>query len=182
MRKISRFHYLLISFLIIIADQVTKILIVKNLAENESVPILGDLLHIRFIYNEGGAMGTSLGPAWLYMVLTLAALFLIIRYFVISKPDGFTVKLSLALILGGAIGNLIDRILYGKVIDFIDVDFPDIPAIGLYRWYTFNIADAAISVGLVLFAITIFFKRKSPEESLVHATQIQSPEINSETS
>jgi signal peptidase II len=160
MRKYKTLPYFLIAALIIIADQITKVLIALNLTENESISIIGDLLLFRFIYNKGGAMGTMVGPSWVYTILTLVALFLIIRFFILSKPDGKFVKVSLAMIMGGAIGNLADRLFYGKVVDFIDVDIPDIAMIGLYRWYTFNIADSAISVGLVMFAISLFFRHE----------------------
>jgi len=169
MRKALVSYYLLISLIIIAADQISKHLIIVNLAEDESVSIIGDLLHFRFIFNEGGAMGTSLGPSWVYTILTLVALFLIIRFFIVSKPDGVAMKLSLALILGGAVGNLIDRLRYGKVIDFIDVDFPDIPFLDLYRWYTFNIADSAITTGLILFGISLIL-HKNPTSDMESST------------
>ena len=165
MSRITVLYYLLLSLAIAIADQVTKILIIKNLAENESVSIIGDLLYFRFIFNEGGAMGTSLGPSWIYTILTVVALVLIVRYFASSSSDGFLTKVALAVVLGGAVGNLIDRLIYGKVIDFIDFDFPDIPFLNLYRWYTFNIADFSITTGLILFGISILFlKKKAPTD------------------
>jgi signal peptidase II len=160
MRQRSLFLYLLISILVILSDQATKLLILGNLAEGERVSIIGDLLYFQFVFNEGGAMGTSLGPSWIYTVLTLAALALIVRYFIKDKSDGVSIKVPLALILGGAVGNLIDRIRFGRVIDFIDVDFPDIPFLGITRWWTFNVADAAITCGLVIFVVILLFRKK----------------------
>ncbi len=160
MRQRSLSLYILISILVILLDQITKLLIVNNLSEGEAVSIIRDLLYFQFVYNEGGAMGTSLGPSWLYTILTLAALALIIRYFIKDKTDGASIKLPLTLIFGGAVGNLIDRIRLGKVIDFIDADFPDIPFIGITRWWTFNVADAAITCGLVIFVIGFFLGKK----------------------
>jgi signal peptidase II len=180
MRGKNTFYYLLISLIIIIADQITKALILRYLVENESVSILGDLLYFRFIFNEGGAMGTSLGPSWVYTILTVLALILIVRYFSGSKSDGVFSKVSLALILGGAIGNLIDRLRYGKVVDFIDMDMPDIPFLHLYRWFTFNIADAAITVGLLLFALSIFMRKKI-EDNLPNLPEAGAPEVESDS-
>jgi signal peptidase II len=166
MPRSSLIRYLLVSLVILVADQVTKFFIVKNLTENQAVSIIGDLLHFRFIFNEGGAMGTSLGPSWIYTILTLAALYLIVHYFASPNADGVLRKVSLAMILGGAVGNLIDRLRFGKVVDFIDLDFPDISFLNIYRWFTFNIADAAITIGLVLFGISILIrKKKEPGES-----------------
>jgi signal peptidase II len=160
MRQRSLFLYFLISILVILSDQATKLLILSNLAEGQTVSIIGDLLYFQFVYNEGGAMGTSLGPSWIYTVLTLAALALIGRYFIRDRSDGASIKVPLALIFGGAVGNLIDRIRFGKVIDFIDMDFPDIPFLGITRWWTFNIADAAITCGLVIFVVVLLFRKK----------------------
>lgn len=160
MRQRSLFLYLLISTLVILLDQVTKLLILNKFVEGDAVSIMGDLLYFRFVYNEGGAMGTSLGPSWLYTILTLAALALIIRYFIKDKSDGSSIKMPLTLIFGGAVGNLIDRIRYGKVVDFIDIDIPDIPFLGITRWWTFNVADAAITCGLVIFVIGIFLRSR----------------------
>jgi len=160
MRQRSLILYLLISIVVILLDQTTKLLILSNFAEGEAVSIIGDLLYFQFVYNEGGAMGTSLGPSWLYTILTLAALALIIRYFIKDKSDGASIKAPLALIFGGAVGNLIDRIRFGKVVDFIDADFPDIPFLGITRWWTFNVADAAITCGLMIFAIGFLLRKK----------------------
>ncbi len=160
MRQRNLLLYLLISILVILLDQTTKLLILNNFAEGEAVSIIGNLLYFQFVYNEGGAMGTSLGPSWLYTILTLAALALIIWYFIKDKSDGASIKVPLALIFGGAVGNLIDRIRFGKVVDFIDADFPDIPFLGITRWWTFNIADAAITCGLVIFVVILLFRKK----------------------
>ena len=160
MRQRNLFLYLLISILVILLDQTTKLLTLNSLAEGEAVSIIGDLLYFQLVFNEGGAMGTSLGPSWLYTILTLAALALIIRYFMKDKSDGASIKVPLALIFSGAVGNLIDRIRFGKVVDFIDADFPDMPFLGITRWWTFNVADAAITCGLMIFVIGLLLKKK----------------------
>jgi signal peptidase II len=162
MRRISIFYYFSITLAIVLIDQISKSLIVKNLHEGDTISVIGNLLNFHFIFNQGGAMGSNVGPPWAYAILTTVALILIVRYFIRSLSNDVFTKVSLALILGGAIGNLIDRVRFGKVVDFIDVDFPDIPFLHLYRWFTFNVADAAITIGLILFAISIIFK--SPKE------------------
>ena len=172
-------RYFVIALVIILLDQISKYLIVKNLAENQAVSIIGDLLYFRFIYNEGGAMGTSVGPSWVYTVLTVLALVFIIRYFLSSQSDGNISKISLAFILGGAVGNLIDRVIHGKVVDFIDADFIDIPYLNLYRWFTFNIADSAITIGLILFAISIIFYKKNDDNAIIRQPESTPPEVDS---
>lgn len=168
MRAKSLLPYILIAASVIVLDQVSKSVIQLYLFEGEKISILGDLLYFRLVYNTGGAMGTRIGPSWIYLILTLIALAVIIRYFFITPRARWHVKTALAMIFGGAVGNLIDRIARGKVIDFIDMDFPDIGFLYLKRWFTYNVADAAITVGLVIFAIGILFDRKaksgSPED------------------
>ena len=106
-------------------------------------------------------MGTRIGPSWLYLILTVVALVVIIRYFITVPGSPWYIKTSLAMIFGGAVGNLIDRVIRGRVIDFIDMDFPDIPFLYMQRWFTYNIADAAITVGLVCFVVGILIKKDS---------------------
>jgi signal peptidase II len=175
MRRFSNLYYLIISAFIVAFDQITKKLITANYIENDAVPVIGDLLQLRLVYNEGGAMGTILGPSWLYTILTLAALFFIVRYFLRAHSDGRLVKWSLALILGGAIGNLIDRLRFGRVVDFVDMDIPDVPFLGLYRWYTYNVADAAITIGLVLFAVALIITKATPEKADGKLPEVQAP-------
>jgi signal peptidase II len=170
--------YLGISFLVVVADQISKLLIQNHLAIGQSVSVIGDILNFHFIYNQGGAMGTSIGPSWVYTILTLFALYFIIRYFSSSNSDGALARFSLALILGGAIGNLIDRLRMGKVVDFIDFGIPGIN----FRWFTFNIADAAITIGLILFAISILFHKKPSEDGAGdHLPESEPREIESDS-
>lgn len=160
MRRQRLFPYAALALFIILADQITKIAISSYLTVGQSVPKIGDLVRYTYVYNEGGALGLSLGPSWIYVVLTVAALVLIARYFLTSESGGVLTRIPLALIFGGAIGNLIDRVRFGKVIDFIDVDIPDIKFLDLTRWWTFNIADAAITCGLVVFLLALLLDRK----------------------
>ena len=74
MRQRNLVLYLAISVLVLLLDQITKLLILNNFAEGDAVSIIGDLVYFQLVYNEGGAMGTSLGPSWLYTILTMAAL------------------------------------------------------------------------------------------------------------
>jgi signal peptidase II len=160
MRVRSLLLYFLIAAFVTIADQVSKSLIQIYLYEGDKISIIGDLLYFRLVYNTGGAMGTSIGPSWVYLILTIVALVIIVRYMITVPQAGWHIKTALAMIFGGAVGNLIDRIIYGKVIDFIDMDFPDIPFLYIQRWFTYNLADAAITIGLVIFAIGILFRKK----------------------
>lgn len=135
---------------------------VANLTEHIPQPVLSDFFMLSLVYNEGGAMGTRLGPSVYYLIMALIVLPLVL-YYIYRNRQSLIISLPLSLIASGAIGNLIDRIRLGKVIDFIDVDFFDI-SIGsfrLTRWWTFNIADAAISCAIVFLLIHLFVQRRS---------------------
>jgi signal peptidase II len=178
-RRKSLLLYLSITFVIIILDQISKLLIQSHLSENQSISVIGDLVNFHFIYNMGGALGTSIGPTWVYSILTIGAIFLIIKYFTSPESDGVLSRLSLSLILGGAMGNLIDRIRMGRVVDFIDVG---IPHSFRFRWFVFNVADAAITVGLILFAFSILFHKKPVDDGSSNLPEPHAPEIESDTS
>jgi signal peptidase II len=131
-------------------DVVTKALAVRLLVP-QRVPheIVGDMLRFTLVYNRGAAFGLHVGPysRWVFMTLTVVAL-AILAWLYQSTRDGHRTRiLALALVCGGAIGNLIDRVRSELgVVDFIDVGFGD------SRWPTFNVADIAVSAGAFLLA------------------------------
>ncbi len=155
-----RVFTLIFAALVAALDQLTKILAVNNLREGETVSVLGNFLQLKLIYNTGGALGTNLGGGIFYLVSSVLILGVVI-YYIFSWQDSKLMIFSLGAIAGGAIGNIIDRIYLGKVVDFIDVDFFDFNFFGqrITRWWTFNIADAAITVGVVVILIYLIFIR-----------------------
>jgi signal peptidase II len=146
---------------VILADQSTKLWAVSNLTEHTPVRVLGDFLMFSLVYNQGGAMGTRLGPSVYYLIMALIVL-PVVLYYLYRNRQFPAISLPLAFIAGGAIGNLIDRIRLGQVIDFIDVDFFDISLGSFYleRWWTFNIADACISCSIVFLIAHMFIQRR----------------------
>jgi len=162
---------------IVFVDQVTKLLIKgfsipslrlyhSGLQLGESIPVLGDFFRITFVENPGMAFGIDAGSKLFLTLFTLAATAGITYYLYTIRTEPLPMRLALAFILGGAVGNLIDRVfyglifgegplLYGKVVDFLDMDFFDISFGGfeLTRWFVFNVADAAVSCGVVLMLI-----------------------------
>ncbi len=143
-------------------DQATKFWAVERLTDQPSIEVIGHSVMFSLVYNEGGAMGTRLGSANYYLIAAVIILAMIFVYIWQHRTQR-AVVFPLALIAGGAIGNIIDRLRIGKVVDFIDVDIPNI-TIGSYhleRWWTFNIADAAISCSIVfLLVYMLFFQHK----------------------
>ena len=144
---------------IIVLDQISKWAVIRSLRVHESVPVVTgffDLVHVR---NRGMAFGIMNRPgfdfAFYFLVAaSLAAVALLLVWFFRLKEDDNRLTLGLSLILGGAVGNLIDRIRLREVIDFLDF------YLGQYHWPTFNIADSAITVGTFLVAICLIFKSK----------------------
>ena len=124
-------------------DQLTKWLAVIYLQGEPSFPLWPDVLHFTFVKNEGAAFGILSEHRWVFMLIsTVAIVALTIYLFRFCKLNGW-VKVSLAMIIGGGIGNMIDRIAYGEVVDFID--FRAFPS--LWKWI-FNGADSFITVGV----------------------------------
>ena len=128
---------------IVVLDQLTKAWLVSNFAPGQSAEVVGDLVRLVFGQNSGALFGIFRDQALLFALASIGVVGLIVAY---HGRAGRSLYLSIALglLLGGAIGNLIDRLRLGYVIDFVDV------GIGNLRFYTFNIADAAISTAIVL--------------------------------
>jgi signal peptidase II len=163
---------------VVLFDQATKLWAVSSLPEHTPVRVLGEFLMFSLVYNEGGAMGTRFGPSVYYMVMAFVVL-PVVLYYLYRNRRFPVISLPLAFIAGGAIGNLIDRIRLGQVIDFIDVDFFDISVGSFYleRWWTFNVADAAISCSIVFLIAHMFIKRRDLDSTSSQA-QVQPPTHN----
>ena len=167
------------STFVVIADQLSKIFIkgvsipslnlnIEGMQYGQSLDILGTFFRITFVENPGMAFGIGVGETTkiLLSLFSIAASIGIIVYMYKMREEKFVIRFALALILGGAIGNLIDRafygiffdyapLFYGRVVDFLDVDFFDFSIFGqtYNRWPIFNIADSAVSVGVFLLLI-----------------------------
>lgn len=129
--------------IVVLFDQATKLWIKSEFVLHESRKIISNFIRFTYIHNPGGAFGTRLGNSTFYLALAIGAIIVVTIYFFTESADHKGIKVGFVLILGGAIGNLIDRIYLGKVIDFIDVGIKRI------RWPTFNIADVAITIGII---------------------------------
>lgn len=135
----------------VIADQISKYLIVANMELHQSIDIIPGVLRFTYIHNDGAAFGSLDNARWIFMILSTVAIVAILAYLFWKKPQNKLLLSALILITGGGVGNMIDRIWLGYVIDFIDFcAFPNI-----WMWI-FNVADACVCVGagiLVLWMI-----------------------------
>lgn len=148
----------LISVVILVIDQVTKRIVVSSMDLHETIPVLGDLLRWTYIQNDGLVFGLDavFGGRTLGIISLIATVVFVI-FLIRVQNESLYLRSLMGAIIGGAIGNTIDRLAYGYVIDFIDVDMPD--AI-MDRFHVFNIADSALSVGVTLIMLLLIFGRK----------------------
>ncbi len=160
-----KLRLLMVSALVVVIDQWTKQLALIHLAGAAPKTVIPGFLDLIFVRNTGIAFGMfpagdSRIGVWILAALGAVALCLVLLYFLRTKDEDLTVLTALALVFGGAIGNLIDRVGSGSVVDFIEV------YVGRHHWPTFNVADSAISVGIVLMAIDIL--RPQPRVEAAH--------------
>ena len=145
----KKYWYILFSVGILLLDRFSKVWIVNTYYYGESAPILGNFLRFTYTRNPNVVFGINMGGRTISLTLTLIAFAIVIYLFIISKDNLFS--LSLSFIIGGALGNLWDRFTYREVIDFIDM------GIGRYRWFTYNIADSFVVIGIIL-ALIFYFR------------------------
>ncbi len=149
-----------ISGLVVIFDQLTKNIVKSRMELGDSFNILGTFLKFTFVENTGLAFSIKVSNLSIFTGLSMVASLIVLYYIYKYKDEGVNVYMPLSLIFGGAIGNMIGRVLYGKVIDFIDV------GISSYRWPVFNIADSSVFIGLVWFLIVSWQKNDDIQEEV----------------
>lgn len=132
---------------VVALDWWTKRWATENLARHEPVEILGPLLRFTYTRNSGVAFGLGAGLPFPYYLFSIVAVVAILYLFLRRGAQTPTRQVALSLILGGAVGNLIDRVTMGEVVDFIEIGW------GRWHWPVFNLADTAVTTGVVLFAL-----------------------------
>ena len=150
--------YYIIALFVIALDQWTKWLIVKNMDLGESITIIENFLYITSHRNRGAAWGILEGQMWFFYVITVIVIIAIIYYMKKAAKEGIFFRISLALMLGGAIGNFIDRIFRQEVVDFIHT-YP----FG-YNFPIFNIADSSLVIGVALLMIYMLLEERKAKE------------------
>jgi signal peptidase II len=152
-----RMYFYLISAAIVLLDQLSKLLVVRDMRLGQSVPILPGFFDLTFVLNPGAAFSLfATLPERIrnpfFVLISIAAAVLIVVYRSRYLRENRLASASLSLVLGGAIGNLIDRLRYGVVVDFLDAHVAD------YHWPVFNVADSAISVGVTLLLLEMILE------------------------
>ena len=143
--------YFIIIPLILALDIFTKYLSTFYFKVSE-IEVIKNILYFTYVENRGAAFGIMQNNRWFFITVTLILIFIMVLYILKSKPKNIILKLSLSFVIGGGIGNLIDRIAKGYVVDFIDVRIINYPV--------FNIADCFIVIGALLLCIYILFSKE----------------------
>jgi signal peptidase II len=152
-------HWLWLSVVVILLDQASKWLVLSMLAPYQVLELLPNL-NLTLMFNRGAAFSFLADAGgwqrWLLAGFALLITIVLVTWLVRLQPGKWLLASGLALIIGGAIGNLIDRVVFGHVVDFIQVYLPLIPMRLFNPWPAFNVADSAISVGVVILLIETF--------------------------
>ena len=136
-------------------DRVTKIAVEANLAVGRSVDVIGEWVRISHVTNSGAAFGLLPERTTFLSLLSVVAVFAIVYYYRRLAADSSLIAATLGMQLGGAIGNLVDRVGQGYVVDFVDVGIP-----GGVRFWSFNVADSSIVVGIIAVTILLWWKER----------------------
>lgn len=147
-----------IAGVIVIADQITKFVILREIGLHASIPVIPGFFHITHVQNPGGAFGfmadqSALVRGVLFLAVSTLAVGLVLWFYHKTPPTHRWLAAGFALIFGGAVGNLIDRVRIGKVVDFLDF------FVNGWHWPAFNVADSAITVGIAIFIIHVIAGR-----------------------
>ena len=153
---------LLVTVAIFIAavDQASKFFISSSLTPGEPVTVIKNFFYLTLVHNTGAAFGLLKNSTFFFSGISFTAILFIIFYLKKKRDEKFTFKLGLAMILGGAIGNLADRIRLGYVVDFLDFRV----------WPVFNIADSCITIGAFLILLSIFIHKRVTRDA-IHTTE-----------
>ena len=147
--------FYVVTAIVLIGDQWTKHLVSSRMWRGQSIEVLGDFFRLTYVQNQGAAFGLDLGGRWSFVAVTIVVAAFILFYYWRSERT-LTARWALALILGGALGNLADRIRIGQVVDFLHLSVAGL------SWPIFNVADIGVSVGVGLLALHLF--RKESED------------------
>lgn len=148
--------FTVITLILIIADQISKIFAIKYLKTLGSFEVIKDFFRFTYVENTGAAFGILSNARWIFMLVTALAIIIMIYYKIKYKPQSKTLNISLILLLSGAVGNMIDRLFRGYVVDMLEVTFINYPV--------FNIADCFVVIGAILISVYILFIYKEPKK------------------
>jgi signal peptidase II len=150
---------------VVILDQLTKLWVTRTIAPGEKLPVIPGLFDLVHVRNRGMAFGVMNRPgnewgSYMLIAASFVAIALLLFWFSKAKQEGYRIVIGLSLVLGGALGNLIDRLRSGEVIDFLDFFLSPLN----WHWPAFNVADSAVTVGVLWLAVYMLFFQPSREK------------------
>ena len=146
----------IVAIVVFVADRIAKILVESNMPVGSSIDVAGSWIRISHVTNTGAAFGLLPERTTLLSILSVGAVFAIVFYYRRLAADSRLIAATLGMQLGGAIGNLVDRIGQGYVVDFVDVGVPDGP-----RFWSFNVADSSIVVGIIAVTVLLWWQERA---------------------
>lgn len=144
--------YLVLSILLVAIDLITKNLVQLNFSLGQTISLIDNVFHLTYVRNTGAAFSFFSGQRWFLVLLPAIVIAAIVGYIIIKKPTSKLLMLSLSMIVAGGIGNLIDRIRFGYVVDFFDLRLINFPV--------FNVADIWVTLGATLFVYLVLFSKE----------------------
>lgn len=153
MKQLKRFYWIALSLILVFLDQLTKYIVVQKIPVNDSIVVIPGFFSFSHVRNTGAAFGLFADQRWVFMLFTTVVLIVAVVLLLSGKVKNHWGIVSLSMIIGGGIGNMIDRVLWGEVIDFFAFNFWG------YQFAVFNVADIFVCVGTFILAFYIFFSR-----------------------
>ena len=151
------------ALLVFVFDRLTKIKIMRSMVQGESHQVMGDYFRITSVRNTGAAFGLFAGNHKIFVVISMVAIALVLMLYFRGGRSHRLRAAALGLILGGALGNVYDRLRYGEVVDFLEL------SVGRFHWPVFNVADSAVSVGVALLALEIYVQGNARKQEVAGA-------------
>lgn len=150
---------LLTALVILVADQLTKALVVANVAVGERVNLIGDLVQVWHAQNRGASFSLLQGASLLFLVVSILSVGMVVYFHRALRTRGWWLHLVLGVILGGTLGNFVDRLRQGAVTDWLSIGIGDL------RWPTFNVADSSLVVGIGILVLYLLLDRPDAREA-----------------
>ena len=150
---------LVTALVILVADQLTKALVVANVAVGERVNLIGDLVQVWHAQNRGASFSLLQGASLLFLVVSILSVGLVVYFHRTLRSRGWWLHLVLGVVLGGTLGNFVDRLRQGAVTDWLSIGIGDL------RWPTFNVADSSLVVGIGILVLYLLLDRPDAREA-----------------
>lgn len=158
MKQYRIYPMAILGIIVLAIDQLTKYLVATRMELGESIPVLGEFFKITSHRNSGAAWGMFEGRMTFFYIITVAVLIFLIYFYKTEAKNNLLMQVGITLLMAGALGNFIDRLLFQEVVDFADV------LIFTYDFPIFNVADSALTIGVIILLIEVFITGRGKEE------------------